>query len=230
MYWAIAAGIEGNLAAYEAFLKDLRQSRLDIEALYLLGDIVGPRKDSIKVIDRIQNPRPGEPEPQVCQGWWEDQCLILHALGRTGEPTQLFDRYGKAMAKTLWDAVPRAAIEWIRNLDFGFSELDCLLIHGTSMGVDEALTPETPVMTILDRLQRMGVNNLFCGRSGQAFDYNLVQGSMQTQVTMLDRPPSAQTVTLPAKRLIGVGNIGHALVRPAMCCTTPAIILLNSKP
>jgi hypothetical protein len=210
MYWAIAAGIEGNLTAYEALLKDLRQSQLQIEVLYLLGDVVGPRKESIKVIDRIQNPRLGEPEPLVCQGWWEEQCLILHALGRTSEPTQLFDRYGRTMAKTLWDAVSRDRIEWIRNLEFGFAELDCLFIHGTSVDVDEALTPETPVMTMVDRLQRMGVNNLFCGRSGQAFEYKLVQGSMQTQVTKLDQPPSAQKVTLPAKRLIGVGNIGHA--------------------
>jgi hypothetical protein len=210
MYWAIASGIEGNLVAYEALLKDLRQSRLQIDALYLLGDVVGPRKESNKVIDRIQNPLPGEPQPLVCQGWWEEQCLILHALGPTSEPTQLFDRYGRAMAKTLWDAVSRDRIEWIRNLQFGFAELDCLLIHGTSVGVDEALTPETPVMTIVDRLQRMGVNNLFCGRSGQAFEYNLVQGSMQTQVTTLDQPPSTQTVELPAKRVIGCGNVGQS--------------------
>jgi hypothetical protein len=210
MYWAIAAGIEGNLAAYEALLKDLRQSRLQIEVLYLLGDVVGPRKETAQVIDRIQNPRPGEPVPQVCQGWWEEQCLILHALGPTSEPTQLFDRYGRAMAKTLWDAVPRDCMGWIRSLEFGFSELDCLFIHGTSVDLDEALTPETPVMTVLDRLQRVGVNQLFCGRSGQAFEYNLLQGSMQTQVTTLDQPLSAQTVELPAKRVVGVGNVGRS--------------------
>jgi hypothetical protein len=209
MYWAIAAGIEGNLTAYEALLKDIRQSRVPIEALYLLGDVVGPRSDCAKLIERIQQPRSGEPQPLVCQGWWEEQCLILHGLGRTGEPTQMCDRYGKAMAKTLWDAVPRQYIEWIRGLEFGFGELDCLLIHGSSVGVDEALTPETPVITIIDRLNRMGVNQLFCARSGQAFEYNIVQGTLSNEVTTLDQPPSSRPVNLPPKRLIGVGNVGH---------------------
>ncbi len=209
MYWAIAAGIGGNLAAYEALLKDLRQSRVAIDALYLLGDVVGPQSDCAKLIERIQYPRPGEPHPLIAQGWWEEQCLILYGLGRTGEPDQLIDRHGKAMTKTLWDAVPREYIEWIQGWEFGFAELDCLLIHGSSIGVDEALTPETPVITIIDRLNRMGVNHLFCARSGQAFEYNIVQGTLSTQVTTLDQPLSSQPINLPPKRLIGVGNVGH---------------------
>jgi hypothetical protein len=229
MYWAIAAGIEGNLTAYEAVLKDLRLSRLQIDMLYLLGDIIGPRPTSIQVIDRIQSPRLGEPIPQVCQGWWEEQCLILHGLGRTGEPKQMTDRYGMGMAKTLWDAIPRDRIEWIRNLEFGFAELDCLLVHGTSVGVDEALTPETPVMTIVDRLQRMGVNHLFCGRSGQAFEYDVMQGSIQTQVTKLDQPQFEQTVNLPGKRVIGVGNVGHSPGEASYVLYNPANNALKFK-
>jgi hypothetical protein len=210
MYWAIAAGIEGNLTAYEAVLKDLRQLRVQIDALYLLGNVIGPRLDCAKVIDRIQHPRSGEPHPVVCQGWWEEQCLILHGLGRTGEPTQMFERYGKAMAKTLWDAIPRDYVEWIRNLEFGFAELDCLLIHGSALGVDDELTPKTSVITIIDRLNRMGVNHLFCARSGQAFEYKIQQGSLQTQVQTLDQSPVVQSVQLRPKRLIGVGNVGQA--------------------
>jgi hypothetical protein len=211
MYWAIAAGIAGNLMAYEAVLKDLRQSRQQIETLYLLGDVVGPRSLSARVIERSQQPRTNEPRPVVCQGWWEAQCLILYGLGRTGEPNQLIDRYGKAMVKTLWDAVPREYIEWIRGLEFGFAELDCLLIHGSSVGVDEELTPETPVMTLVDRLNRMDVNHLFCARSGQAFEYQIQQGSIQTQVQTLDQSPVTRSVELRPKRLIGVGNVGQRL-------------------
>jgi hypothetical protein len=209
MYWAIAAGLEGNLAAYEAVLKDLRQSRLEIELLYLLGDVIGPRNDCARVLDRIQQPRSGEPRPVICQGWWEEQCLILYGLGRTGEPDQLIDRYGKAMTKTLWDAVPREYIEWIRGLEFGFAELDCLLIHGSSVGVDEELTPETPVMTIVDRLNRMGVNHLFCARSGQAFEYKIQHGAIATQVSRLDQAPVAESASIANKRVIGVGNVGR---------------------
>jgi hypothetical protein len=211
MYWAIAAGIEGNLTAYEAVLKDLRQSRVAIEALYLLGDVIGPRPTSAQVIDRIRQPRSGEPQPVVCQGWWEGQCLILHGLGRTGEPTSMFDRYGKAMAKTLWDAIPRDYVEWMRTLEFGFAELDCLLIHGSSIGVDEELTPETPPVTLIDRLNRMNVNHLFCARSGQAFEYQIERGTIATELTRLDESPVAQSVTLPAKRVIGVGNVGRSV-------------------
>jgi hypothetical protein len=211
MYWAIAAGIEGNLTAYEAVLKDLRQSRVEIEALYLLGDVIGPRPTSAPVIDRIQQPRSGEPRPVVCQGWWEEQCLILHGLGRTGEPTAMIERYGKPMVKTLWDAIPRDYVEWMRGLEFGFAELDCLLLHGSSIGVDDELTPETPVMTLIDRLNRMGVNHLFSARSGQAFEYKIERGAIATQVTRLDQPPMAQSAYLKPKRVIGVGNVGRSV-------------------
>ncbi len=209
MYWAIAAGIEGNLAAYEAVLKDLRQSRLAIEALYLLGDVIGPRDDCARVIDRLQQPRSGEPRPVICQGWWEEQCLILHGLGRTGEPTQLWERYGKPMAKTLWDAIPRDSVEWIQGFEFGFAELDCLLIHGSSMGVDEELTPETPAITLIDRLNRMNVNHLFCARSGQAFEYTIQHGTIVQTVSRLDQAPIEQAAQLTRKRIVGVGNVGR---------------------
>jgi hypothetical protein len=209
MYWAIASGIEGNLPAYEALLKDIRQSSVAVDELFLIGDVIGPRRDSANLIDRIQSPKKGEPKPVVCQGWWEEQLLILHGLGRSGEPTDLIDRYGKAMAKTLWDAVPRSCMDWIRNLEFGFAELDCLMIHGTSLGVDDELTPETPVMTMLDRLNRMGANQLFCGRSGQAFEYEIQQGELQSSVLTIDGPRQAQQTTLKPKRIIGVGAVGR---------------------
>jgi hypothetical protein len=210
MYWAIASGIEGNFAAFEAMMQDLQRANLAVETLYLLGDIVGPRRDCVKVINRIQMPQSGDPPIVACLGWWEEQCLILHGLGQMSEPEQLIDRYGKAMAKLLWDAVPRSTIAWIRNLEFGFAELDCLLIHGSSMGVDEALTPETPVMTMLDRLNRMNVNQLFCGRSGQAFEYHIAAGALQNTLTTLDQAPTATTAELPQKRVVGVGSVGQA--------------------
>ena len=33
--WAIASGIEGNLAAYEAIVADLKKSRQEVENFYL---------------------------------------------------------------------------------------------------------------------------------------------------------------------------------------------------
>ncbi|TAF68491.1 MAG: metallophosphatase family protein, partial [Oscillatoriales cyanobacterium] len=40
--WAILTGIEGNLAAYEAVLADIKRLRIRVDELYILGDLVGP--------------------------------------------------------------------------------------------------------------------------------------------------------------------------------------------
>ncbi|MBD2209465.1 metallophosphatase [Calothrix sp. FACHB-156] len=209
MKWAILSGIEGNLAAYEAVMADIkRQSRL-IEALYILGDLVGPTPESEKLVERVRKPRRGELEPMVCKGWWEEQCLILHGLAATGEPTELMAKYGGDTAKMLWDSVSRQTVQWIRNLDFGFFELDCLLIHGTTVSVDEELTPDSSPIMMCDRLSRMQAHNLFCGRSGLAFQYQLQAGSINTGVTTLDSSAASQTVTITPSQVVGVGNVGR---------------------
>jgi hypothetical protein len=208
-YWAILSGIEGNLAAYEAVLTDIRRQRQPIEELYILGDAIAATPESAKVIQRIRSPRANEPVPQVCQGWWEEQLLILHGLGRTGEPTELIEQHGMGMAKTLWDAIPREMVEWVRSLDFGFFELDCLLIHGSSVSVSDELTPETSPIQMLDRLLRMDANTLFCGRSGLTFQYEIQQGSVTSSITMLDQATSPQTTLVKSRQVVGVGNVGH---------------------
>jgi len=204
--WAIASGIEGNLAAYEAVLADIRNR--EVEEFYILGDVVGARAESEKVVQRVTNPRRDEPIPQVCHGWWEEQCLILHALKGTGEPTELIDRYGKTVMKQLWDSVSRPTVEWIRSLDFGFFELDCLLIHGSTVGVSDELTPKTPPLQMLDRLSRMEANYLFCGRSGLTFQYEIQHGSVTTALKTLDSSQHPQTATISPRQIIGVGNVG----------------------
>lgn len=180
--WAIASGIEGNLAAYEAVIADLKKSRQEVENFYLIGDIIGPTAESNRLIKRIQQPRHGEPTPLVCQGWWEEQILILHALGRTGEPTELIDLYGIDMSKILWDAIDSTSLKWVQAPEFGFAELDCFLIHGSSIDVSDELTPNTDPIQMIDRLSRMEANQLFCGRSGLAFEYKIESGSLTSQI------------------------------------------------
>lgn len=207
--WAILSGIEGNLAAYEAVLADIRRQRQSVEELYILGDVIAPAAEGEKVIQRIQSSRANEPEPQVCQGWWEEQLLILHGLGRTGEPTELIERYGITMVKTLWDSIPRKMVEWVRSLDFGFFELNCLLIHGSSISASDELTPDTPPIQMLDRLMRMDANTLFCGRSGLTFQYEIQQGTVTSSVTTLDQVASPQAIAVKPRQVIGVGNVGR---------------------
>ncbi|WP_245894249.1 metallophosphatase [Chamaesiphon polymorphus] len=207
--WAIASGIEGNLAAYEAVVADLRKSRQEVENFYLLGDTIGPKVESNQLIKRIQQPRKGEPTPLVCQGWWEEQILILHALGRTGSPTELIDRYGIDMTKTLWDAIDSTTLEWVRTLEFEFVELDCFLIHGSSLSVSDELTPSIDPIHAIDRLSRMDVNQLFCGRSGLAFEYRIESGSLNSQVQTLDNLTAPTPTILSNRRIIGVGSVGR---------------------
>ena len=92
---------------------------------------------------------------------------------------------------------------------FWFFELDCLLIHGSTVGVGEELTPETPPIQMLDRLSRMQANNLFCGRSGLTFQYQMQTGSITTELTTLDNQVFPQIVTVSPRQVIGVGNVGR---------------------
>jgi hypothetical protein len=80
MQWAILSGIEGNLPAYEAVLADIRRQRQPVTDLFILGDLVGLRGDSEAVVRRVRSPKRGEPIPQVCTGWWEEQCFSLHGI------------------------------------------------------------------------------------------------------------------------------------------------------
>ncbi len=227
--WAILSGIEGNIAAYEAVLADIKRQRVKVEELYILGDIVAANIDSEKVIKRIQNPLTGELKPQVCVGWWEEQCFALHGLGSTAEPTELIERFGKETAKLLWDSVSRETVQWLRNCHFGFFELDCLLIHGSTISVRDELTPKTPPWQMLDRLQRVQANHLFCGRSGQVFEYQLQGGSVNTSVTTLDRQQPIQTITAPKRRVVGVGNVGKELGKAIYTLYSPKSDLLEFK-
>ncbi|MGD1807008.1 metallophosphoesterase family protein [Dapis sp. BLCC M126] len=215
-YWAILTGIQGNITAYEAVLADIKQQKYSVEALYILGDLVGLNIDCKKLVERVRYPKKNELIPQVCTGWWEEQSLILHGLTSINEPTELIAEYGMNSVKILWDNVDRETVEWLINLPFGFSELDCLLIHGSTMGVSDKLTPETPPIQMLDRLMRFGVNNLFCGRSGLAFKYQLENGSVSSGVTKLgaevgaiETTSSTQTLTT-LRQVIGVGNVGSS--------------------
>ncbi|NJM57347.1 MAG: metallophosphatase [Synechococcales cyanobacterium RU_4_20] len=215
MTWAILSGIEGNLAAYEAVLNDLEQQRSSIEQVFILGDVIGPTPHNLELVNRIRSPKPGALVPAVCQGWWEEQALILYALGRREEPTELVERYGNPMITTLWEAVPRELTPWISQLEFGFMELDCLMIHGTPAGVEEALTPETSPLVMIDRLQRVQANRMFCGRSGLSFCFEIESGQLNSQLQTLDRLETQRAETQQAQRpslqqVIGVGSVGRS--------------------
>ncbi|MGC9505915.1 metallophosphoesterase family protein [Baaleninema sp.] len=212
-HWAILSGVEGNLAAYEAVLKDIRRQRIPVDTLYILGDVVGLHPDCEALVERLRSPKAGEPVPQICTGWWEEQYFNLHGVGGDPEAQALRETYGDDVLEKLWNNLSRESVEWLRSLDFGFLELDCLLIHGSTVSPSDELTPNTPPTILLDRLLRAQANQLFCGRSGLAFECHLESGAIGSQVTTLDGdiPPVSQTLT--PRKVIGVGSLSRDLDR-----------------
>ncbi|QDZ41368.1 metallophosphoesterase [Euhalothece natronophila Z-M001] len=208
-HWAILSGIEGNLAAYEAVLADIKQQEIPVTEIYILGDVIGLGGNNEEVVKRIQFPQSGEVEPQVCTGWWEEQCFNLYALSGFGDAPELKERYGSDGVLKLWESVSRETVQWLRNLAFGFHEEDCLLIHGSTVSYDDELTPETPAIQICDRVLRAEANTLFCGRSGLAFEYCLENANVNSTVRTLDQATNDSSETQPLLRVIGVGNVGR---------------------
>ena len=54
--WAILSGIEGNLPAYEAVIADIKLQSRYIEVLYIIGDLVGPRRECEQLVERVVVP------------------------------------------------------------------------------------------------------------------------------------------------------------------------------
>ncbi len=207
--WAILSGIEGNLVAYEAVLQDIYTQQQPVTDLFILGDVINYRSEGLAVVERIQKPRSGELTPQVCRGWWEEQYLLIHGFLAETMPNPVIAKYGAATAKAMWDQVPKSVVQWMAELDFAFVELDCLLVHGSSLSTTEELTPESSPLQILDRFVRSNVNRLFCGRSGRQFHLQVQGGSVSSEVVRMDGSVAKQTDRSDDRALIGVGNVGR---------------------
>jgi hypothetical protein len=227
--WAILNGIEGNLAAYEAVLADIKRQRHPVTDLFILGDLVGLRGDSEAVVRRVRSPHRDEPVPQVCTGWWEEQCFSLHGLRGLPDAPELVERYGLGTAKDLWEAVSRETVQWLANLDFGFHELDCLLIHGSTMSYSDELTPETPPIQLCDRLIRADANTLFCGRSGLAFECWVESGALRSTVTTLDQTAAPQEQEKSPRRVVGVGSVGRQVGKASYVLYNPGTDQVSFK-
>ncbi|OKH15071.1 metallophosphatase [[Limnothrix rosea] IAM M-220] len=209
MHWAILSGIEGNLEAYEAVLRDVHRQTPTVTDLFILGDLIDGTPEGNVVVERIRHPKKGELVPQVCKGAWEEQCLIVRGLAVEPEENLFVLEKGGFVLRQLWDNVPREMVQWFSRLHFGFAELDCLLVHGSSLGVFEKLTPDLSPLILLDRLARTGSNRLFCGRSGQTFKYQVAKAKLAATVTTLDSVEEEQNYDVGDRLIIGVGNVGR---------------------
>ncbi|MGB0561235.1 MAG: metallophosphoesterase family protein [Spirulinaceae cyanobacterium] len=222
MHWAILSGIEGNLAAYEAVLQDLRRQRNPVTDLFVLGDVVGLKGDNEAVIERLRFPHHGELEPQVCIGWWEEQCFSLHGLSGLPDAPELMHAFGGDGVKHLWESVSRQSVGWLRSRHFGFHELDCLLIHGSTVSYADELKPETPAIQLCDRLIRADANTLFCGRSGQTFECWVEPSKLRSTITTLDGQQEPQEQGKTPRRVVGVGSVGRTLSQATYSLYNPS--------
>ncbi|MBM5789347.1 MAG: phosphoesterase [Cyanobacteria bacterium M_DeepCast_200m_mx_001] len=211
--WALVSGLQGDLALYEAIQRDLRQlARVD--TLFVLGDLIGPDRDANALLARLQDPRRGELAPQCIYGWWEEQLLAERGYRGERRADPLRQQFGQAAVEALEQAVDPGHLAWLAALQFGFIELDCALLHGSSAAVDDSLGPDSSPLLLLDRLTRMDVNRLFTARSGQQFRLELSGGGIESQVRDLEGQRQHQQ-SVPQRQVIGIGaGVRYTLYDP----------------
>ena len=201
--WALISGLKGDLETYELIQKNLKKIQGDIN-LFVLGDMVGAVRNCDALIDRLINPLPGDFKPQCIYGWWEDQLLAERGYRGEQKADALRLNEGESVVKDLVDAVDPYYLNWLASLEFGFVELDCGLIHGSSKDIGDSLTKETPPLILLDRLTRLGVNRLFTARSAQQFHLELTDAVVNSYVKDLGGNRK-QEQRMPKRGVIGIG-------------------------
>jgi hypothetical protein len=205
--WALISGLRGDLEAYEAIQADLRHTRR-VDTLFVLGDVIGPERECDALLNRLQQPRRGELEPQCLYGWWEDQLLAERGYRGERRADALRLGQGEPAVDALLQAVDPAYMDWLAGLQLGFVELGCALLHGSSVAVDDSLGPNSSPLFLLDRLTRMEVNRLFTARSGRQFRLELTGGGIESQVRDLEGQRHHQQ-SVPPRQVIGIGAGVH---------------------
>ena len=201
--WALVSGLKGDLDTYELIQKDLKKTPGNI-TLFVLGDMIGPEKNFNRLLHRLINPKSNDSQPWCIYGWWGEQILLESGYRGDQRAEALRINKGEEVVKSLTNAVDKSFLDWIAALQFGFVELDCGLIHGSSKDVGENLTLETAPLTLLDRLTRLQVNRLFTARSKQQFHLELTEGIVNSEVEDLNGNRKKEQ-KVPQKAVIGIG-------------------------
>jgi len=201
--WALVSGLKGDLETYELIQRDLKKAR-GITALFVLGDMVGPERNCDALLNRLQNPRRDELQPQCIYGWWEEQLLSEQGLRGEQKADALRLNKGEEAVTALLNAADTYHLKWLASLQFGFIELDCGLIHGSSADIGDNLTSQTSPLILIDRLTRLDVNRLFTAHSTEQFHLELTGGGLDSQVKELNGESQHQQ-KVSKQSIIGIG-------------------------
>lgn len=202
--WALVSGLCGNLDLYERIQSDLKKQR-GVADLFVLGDMIGPDRNCDALLKRLRQPKLGDLQPNCIYGWWEEQLLADCGYRGDQKPDVRSNPDGAITLQHLREAVSQEHLNWLRSLQFGFIELDCGLIHGSSADVGDLLQETTSPLILLDRLTRLDVNRLFTARSGRQFRLQLNGGQIQSKVK--NHSGEGQCIQEVHKRsVIGIGS------------------------
>ena len=212
--WALVSGLCGDLDLYEQIQSDLKRKH-GIAHLFVLGDMVSPDRNCNDLLSRLRQPKRGDLVPNCIYGWWEEQLLAGHGYRGEQHPVALDGDHETSSFDRLRAAVSQDHLSWLASLQFGFVELDCGLIHGSSADVGDRLLETTSPLILLDRLTRLDVNRLFTARCGRQFRVQLTGGQIQSKVV----DPAGETEqehTVPKRSVIGIGSgVNYTLYDPA---------------
>ena len=223
--WALVSGLNGDLDLYERIQRDLKRQR-GVANLFVLGDLVGAHPSCNALLERLRRPRPGDVAPDCIYGWRDDQLLAECGYRGERKADDLKQQEGEASVSNLLAAVDPDHLDWLASLQFGFIELDCALIHGSSADVADRLTETTSPLILMDRLTRLDVNRLFTARSGRQFRLELTGGQIHSKVTDHSGEHKAEQA-VPKRSVIGIGGGDHyTLYDPA----TDHLTFLNIDP
>ena len=170
--WALVSGLQGDLDLYEQIQKELKQQR-GVANLFVLGDLIGSQRKCNALLERLRQPKRADLQPDCIYGWWEEQLLAECGYRGERKAEGLRAEQGEAAVGELLAAVDADHLNWLASLQFGFIELDCALIHGSSADVGDRLTEDTSALVLLARLTRLDVNRLFTARCQRQFRLEL---------------------------------------------------------
>ena len=202
--WALVSGLRGDLDLYERNQSDLKKQR-GTAHLFVLGDMISPDHNCDALLTRLRRPKRGDLQPNCIYGWWEEQLLIDYGYRGDQKPDVRNKPDGATTMQHLREAVSQDHLNWLASLQFGFIELDCGLIHGSSADVGDPLQETTSPLILLDRLTRLDVNRLFTARSGRQFRLQLTGGQIHSKVK--DHAGEEQRdQAVPKRSVIGIGS------------------------